>query len=146
MRCDYCNADVTSQHRCHNKPSSDKPSASTREEVTAFYDKWLSTADEDLRTPASLAIAFAEAFAAHFQQAEKKAEIPDSVKQLEKMQRKTVMLAMELASECLKSFNLQVSEHPKAERLRDVCYTILGTQGHNAEPASPFAAIIRATD
>jgi len=48
--------------------------------------------------------------------------------------RRTTMLAMELAYECLTSFNLQASEHPAGVRARDICYTLLGTKHHKAEP------------
>ena len=81
MRCDYCNADVTSQHRCHNKPSSDKPSASAREWWDALTPKDLGFPYEPKDDFDNYALnewvpKALEAFAAHSlsQQAEKKAE------------------------------------------------------------------------
>lgn len=59
---------------------------------------------------------------------------PETVKLMDLAARKTALLAMELARACLLSFSVQVSEHPKAQRIRDICYTLLGTTGHHAEP------------
>lgn len=40
----------------------------------------------------------------------------------------TLALAQELARYCLQSFSLQVSEHPEAVKLREICYAILRTK------------------
>ena len=40
----------------------------------------------------------------------------------------TLALAQELARYCLQSFGLQVSEHPEAVRLREICYAIMRTK------------------
>ena len=59
---------------------------------------------------------------------------PETVKLMDLAARKTALLAMELARTCLLSFSVQVSEDPRAQRIRDICYTLLGTTGHHAEP------------
>lgn len=59
---------------------------------------------------------------------------PETVKLMDLAARKTALLAMELARICLLSFSVQVSEDPRAQRIRDICYTLLGTTGHRAEP------------
>jgi hypothetical protein len=46
-----------------------------------------------------------------------------------------ILLAQELAKYCLQSFSLQTSEHGDAVRLRNICYTILRTKGHDAKAA-----------
>ncbi|SRR5229473_1344769 len=62
------------------------------------------------------------------------AAVPFSVAvKLDQMARRTTILAMELAYKCLKSFTIQ-STHPEANRVRDICYTLLGVKYHRAEP------------
>lgn len=50
-------------------------------------------------------------------------------------------LAKELARYALLSFSLQVSEHPDACLLRNVCYCILNTDGHT--DIRPLLATLR---
>lgn len=60
--------------------------------------------------------------------------VPQVYKEIDRMSRELSLLAMELARFCLKSHSLQVSERDLAIRIRDICYTLLGTKNHKAKP------------